>query len=115
MAADNDGQDTLPNGFQNAGDPTYSIRPEALESVFILYRVTGHEEYREAARTNFQSIQKASETKYGHAAISNVTVTETPEQRDSIEVSPCITPFDQTVLTQLVEFLDDQDAQIPLF
>lgn len=84
---DNDGRDTLPKGFQNAREPSYMLRPEALESVFVLYRITGHEEYREAAWKMFQSIQKATETKYGNAAISDVTATGKPEQRDSMEVS----------------------------
>ena len=83
---DVDGRDSLLKGFQNARDPSYMLRPEALESVFILYRITGHEEYRDAAWTMFQSIQNATETKYGNAAISDVTTTGKPEQRDSMEV-----------------------------
>lgn len=77
----------LPKGFQNARDPRYMLRPEALESVFILYRITGQEEYREAAWTMFQSIQKATETPYGNSAIADVTVSGPPEQSDSMEVS----------------------------
>ncbi|KAK5945778.1 hypothetical protein PMZ80_002986 [Knufia obscura] len=82
---DEDGRDTLPKGFQNAREPAYLLRPEALESAFILYRITGQEEYREAAWEMFQSIQKVTETEYGYAAIEDVTVTGKPEQRDSME------------------------------
>ncbi len=36
-----DGNQALPRGFRNARDPKYILRPEAIESIFILYRVTG--------------------------------------------------------------------------
>jgi len=110
---DMDGRDTLPKGFQNARDPSYMLRPEALESVFILYRITGHEEYREAAWRMFQSIQNATETTYGNAAIKDVTSTGKPEQNDSMEVR-CLMALLRILLTQFVEFLDGRNAQVPL-
>lgn len=82
---DSDGRDSLPRGFVNARDPRYILRPEALESVFILYRITGHEEYRETAWRMFQSIQKATETEFGNAAVRDVTVQGTPELSNSME------------------------------
>ncbi|KAK5069414.1 hypothetical protein LTR51_008664 [Lithohypha guttulata] len=82
---DADGHGRLPKGFQNARDPRYILRPEALESVFILYRITGQEEYRDAAWKMFRSIQAATSTLYGNAAIEDVTVTGTPQQRGSME------------------------------
>lgn len=84
---DNEGQYIVPKGFRNARDPRYILRPEALESVFILYRITGQEEYREAAWTMFQSIQRATATEFGNAAISDVTESGNVEQNDSMEVS----------------------------
>lgn len=83
---DGHGRDTLPKGFQSVRDPSYMLRPEALESVFILYRITGHEEYREAAWRMFQSIQNATETSYGNAAIRDVTTAGKPKHKDSMEV-----------------------------
>lgn len=80
-------RDSLPKGFQKISDPSYLLRPEAIESVFVLYRITGHEEYREAAWTMFQSIQNATETEFGNAAIADVTVRGKPRQQDSMEVS----------------------------
>lgn len=78
---------TMPKGIQGVRDASYLLRPEAIESVFILYRITGHEEYREAAWTMFQSIQNATQTEFGNAAIYDVTVRGAPQLRDSMEVS----------------------------
>ncbi|KAG5957590.1 hypothetical protein E4U58_005770 [Claviceps cyperi] len=64
----------LPKGFTTAKDPRYLLRPEAIESIFILYRITGKQEYQETAWTMFQAVHKASQAKYGHAAISDVTI-----------------------------------------
>lgn len=83
----NGGQYVMPKGFRHARDPRYILRPEALESVFILYRITGQDEYQEAAWSMFQAIQKATETEFGNAAISDVTESEIIHQEDSMEVS----------------------------
>ncbi|KAF2706623.1 glycoside hydrolase family 47 protein [Pleomassaria siparia CBS 279.74] len=64
----------LPKGFTTAKDPRYILRPEAIESVFILWRITGKEEFREAAWEMFQAVVKATDTKYANAAIEDVTV-----------------------------------------
>ncbi|KAI0490919.1 family 47 glycosyl hydrolase [Xylaria cf. heliscus] len=76
----------LPEGFQNARDPRYILRPEAIESVFYMYRITGKEEYQEIAWQMFQSIKKATETKLAFSAIADVTMegSET-EKLDSME------------------------------
>ena len=75
----------LPKGFRNARDPKYILRPEAIESVFLLYRITGLEEFREAAWDMFQAIEKATSTPYGNAAINDVTTKDVPTQQDSME------------------------------
>lgn len=67
------GRQKLPMGFLRARNPAYSLRPETIESMFISYRVTGHEEYPEAAWKMFETIQKATETEDGIAAIADVT------------------------------------------
>lgn len=77
----------LPKGFVRSRDKFYLLRPEAIESVFLLYRITGRKEFQEAAWQMFQSIQKATETEYGNAGIDDVTVTGETKKRDSMEVS----------------------------
>ena len=42
-------QKNLPPGFTDIGDPRYILRPEAVESLFILYRITGDIELRNEA------------------------------------------------------------------
>ena len=47
-------------------------RPEAIESIFILYRITGDISLRDAAWKMFQNIDKATRTDVAHAAIQDV-------------------------------------------
>jgi mannosyl-oligosaccharide alpha-1,2-mannosidase len=54
-------------------------RPEAIESVFILYRITGDIKYQDIAWTMFQSIRKHTKTKISFAAIADVTVDKPPK------------------------------------
>ena len=63
----------LPEGFTSIDDHRYILRPEAIESVFVMYRITGEPRYREAAWQMFTAIQKISETQYGNAAIPDIT------------------------------------------
>jgi mannosyl-oligosaccharide alpha-1,2-mannosidase len=63
----------LPPGFTDLSDRRYILRPEAIESVFILYRITGDENYFEAAWEMFEAITKATETKIANAALSDIS------------------------------------------
>ena len=83
-----EGDHRLPKGFASARDPYYILRPEAIESIFLLYRITGLREFQDAAWQMFLSIQNATETEYGNAAIEDVTLTGQPMKKDSMEVSP---------------------------
>lgn len=87
VAKDSKGFVSLPKGFRSARDPSYILRPEAIESVFLLYRITGLEEFQMAAWDMFMAIEQATHTDYGNAAIDSVTTTGKPTQRDSMEVS----------------------------
>lgn len=66
----------LPRGFTTAKDPRYLLRPEAIESIFILWRITGDVWYRETAWEMFQAISNATETEFANAAISDVSILE---------------------------------------
>jgi mannosyl-oligosaccharide alpha-1,2-mannosidase len=66
----------LPEGFAGLRDKRYLLRPEAIESVFIMYRVTGHEEYLEHAWDMFRSIRKASRTEFANGQVMDVTATD---------------------------------------
>lgn len=66
-------------------DKRYILRPEAIESVFYLYRITGDRRLQDAAWDMFQAINKHTQTKYANAALSDVTADEDPAKDDSME------------------------------
>lgn len=66
------------------GAPHYLLRPEAVESFFILNQLTGDPVYREWGWEVFESIEKYCRTKYAYGALSNVQDTA-GKPRDSME------------------------------
>ncbi|KAL1867360.1 hypothetical protein VTK73DRAFT_4207 [Phialemonium thermophilum] len=75
----------IPRGFSAVDDPRYLLRPEAIESVFLLYRMTGKKDLQDLAWDMFQSIIRATETAYANSAIANVTVTGETVKTDVME------------------------------
>jgi mannosyl-oligosaccharide alpha-1,2-mannosidase len=63
------------NGLQppilEVADPKYRLRPEAIESIFILYRITGDKSLQSAAWRMFQNIEQYTKVKYGYAALKD--------------------------------------------
>ncbi|KFA73904.1 hypothetical protein S40288_00934 [Stachybotrys chartarum IBT 40288] len=79
-------KDHLPPGFTRVADKAYLLRPEAIESVFTLYRVTAQERYAEHAWDMFTAIEKATRTNYANTAVADVTDgAKSPEGRNSME------------------------------
>jgi mannosyl-oligosaccharide alpha-1,2-mannosidase len=74
----------LPKGFTTAKDPRYILRPEAIESVFILWRITGDPVWRETAWAMFEAVAAETDTKLANAAIMDVTV-KGSEKEDYME------------------------------
>ncbi|KAI9789897.1 MAG: hypothetical protein M1816_005666 [Peltula sp. TS41687] len=72
-------EDRLPPGVTAVDDRRYILRPEAIESVFILYRITGDRVLQDKAWIMFQAIQKHTRTAIAHAAIDDVTVPNPPK------------------------------------
>ena len=66
------------------GPTKLQYRPEAIESIFILYRVTGDIELRNIAWRMFQNIDKATRTDIAHAAIVDVRDSP-PKKTDRME------------------------------
>ncbi|KAK4118178.1 glycoside hydrolase family 47 protein [Parathielavia appendiculata] len=76
----------IPEGFVAIGDPRYVLRPEAIESVFILYRITGRRDLPNTAWRMFETIEENTKTPLASATLADVTVTEgKPPQIDSME------------------------------
>ncbi|KAK3309364.1 glycoside hydrolase family 47 protein [Chaetomium strumarium] len=77
--------DRLPKGFTSIPDRRYILRPEAIESVFVLYRVTGREDLLESAWDMFRAINRTTSTELANSAVHDVTTREKPEAADSME------------------------------
>ena len=76
----------LPKGFSSIGDTRYILRPEAIESVFILYRITGRKDLLESAWAMYEAIDKNTRTDLANSALSDITVIdESPSKADSME------------------------------
>lgn len=74
----------LPLGMVDVYDRRYQLRPEAIESVFYMYRLTGESKWMDKAWDMFTAVEKHTRTKYAAAALDDVTMTK-PEQEDSME------------------------------
>nr|OQO18724.1 hypothetical protein B0A51_14575 [Rachicladosporium sp. CCFEE 5018] len=74
----------LPPGFKSLTSRAYILRPEAIESVFYMYRITGEQYWRDRGWEMFTAIQGVTRTTWGNSAIHDVTQVAT-EQVDSEE------------------------------
>lgn len=72
-------EDGLQPGMTKIGDKRFLLRPEAIESMFILYRITGDPTLQDAAWNMFNAITNATETAIAHSAIKDVTVEQAKE------------------------------------
>ncbi|KAF3025063.1 hypothetical protein E8E14_014478 [Neopestalotiopsis sp. 37M] len=66
-------KEQLPKGFTGVSDPRYILRPEAIESVFVLHRITGRQEFQDAAWDMFLAVRNATRTQYASGAVRDVT------------------------------------------
>ena len=79
-------RERLPPGVPFLRSKDYILRPEAIESVFIMYRMTGDEKWREKGWKMFQAIQNVTLAEYGNSAIKDVTrVGWENNQKDQME------------------------------
>jgi mannosyl-oligosaccharide alpha-1,2-mannosidase len=62
----------LPLGFANVIDSRYYLRPEAIESVFIMYRITGDKTWQDKAWRMFQAIDSHAKTDIAYAVVQDV-------------------------------------------
>lgn len=69
----------LPVGFTAISDRRYILRPEAIESVFIMYRLTGDKELQDSAWRMFNAIEKYTKTDIASAAIKDMTMEDPPK------------------------------------
>jgi mannosyl-oligosaccharide alpha-1,2-mannosidase len=72
-------------GFASVPDKRYVLRPEAIESIFVLYRITCDPNLLEAAWDMFTTIEKYTKTSKGNAALADVLVAKDPPKEDRME------------------------------
>lgn len=72
-------ENRLPPGFFQISERKYILRPEAIESVFILYRLTGDPALPDAAWRMWNAIDRHTRTEIANAAITDVTVEKPPK------------------------------------
>ncbi|KAL1301490.1 hypothetical protein AAFC00_005735 [Neodothiora populina] len=70
-------------GMTDIIDPRYLLRPEAIESVFIMYRITGDKRLQDKAWTMFQSIERHAKTAIAYASIEDVTAKDVKDVKHS--------------------------------
>lgn len=74
----------LPEGMVSIASAEYYLRPEAIESVFIMFRLTGDNTWRQKGWKMYEAISTYSRTDLANAAIADVMSTK-PTQKDAME------------------------------
>ncbi|ROT35831.1 seven-hairpin glycosidase [Sodiomyces alkalinus F11] len=74
----------IPPGFASINDRRYILRPEAIESVWYMYRITGDPVWQEKGWRMFQAVLKATRTETGHSAVDGV-LDPVPRKVDNME------------------------------
>ncbi|KAI3325746.1 glycoside hydrolase family 47 protein [Xylariaceae sp. AK1471] len=69
----------LPKGFVNVFSRSYILRPEAIESVWYMYRITGDKKWQDKGWKMFEAIVRHTATDIGSSAIDNVLTTNTTQ------------------------------------
>ncbi|KAH0578671.1 hypothetical protein H2248_003802 [Termitomyces sp. 'cryptogamus'] len=54
------------------GGGTYFLRPETVESLYIMWRTTGEEKWRERGYEIFVAIERHAKTRYGYTSVAHV-------------------------------------------
>ncbi|WEW61212.1 mannosyl-oligosaccharide 1,2-alpha-mannosidase [Emydomyces testavorans] len=60
-------------GFLRVDDAKYHLRPEAIESVFILYRISGDQSLQDKGWDMFTAIEKHARTDIAYGSLDDVT------------------------------------------
>jgi len=61
------------------GVASYLLRPETIETLFYLWRLTNNTMYQEWGWEIFQAVEKYCKTSSGYCGIKNVAVTNPPQ------------------------------------
>lgn len=84
VGADVADKDLPPKGIAQLKSKEYILRPEAIESVFIMYRVTGDKAWQEKAWAMWQAVDGLTKTDLANSAVADVDSTNS-KKLDSME------------------------------
>ncbi|KAM0327251.1 hypothetical protein ACHAQA_006386 [Verticillium albo-atrum] len=76
--------ESIPPGFVSINHRHYILRPEAIESVWYMYRITGDPVWQEKGWRMFEAVVKATATAVGNSAIDDVLAAQ-PSKTDEME------------------------------
>ncbi|KAI2464911.1 glycoside hydrolase family 47 protein [Annulohypoxylon bovei var. microspora] len=76
--------ENLPTGFVSAHYHNYILRPEAIESVWYMYRITGDTTWQDKGWKMFNAIVSQTRTESGNSAIDNVLLPNS-DKTDAME------------------------------
>ncbi|KAH8668757.1 glycosyl hydrolase family 47-domain-containing protein [Xylariales sp. PMI_506] len=62
----------IPAGYVRINSQKYILRPEAIESVWYMYRITGDTTWQDKGWNMWQAIIAATQTESGHSAVADV-------------------------------------------
>ncbi|KAI2634649.1 glycoside hydrolase family 47 protein [Xylaria nigripes] len=71
--------ENLPLGFVDVNSKAYILRPEAIESVWYMYRITGDKHWQEKGWKMFEAIVRYTTTEIGNSAITSVLAKDTTQ------------------------------------
>jgi len=74
----------VPNHNDNppSGDKRYLLRPEYVESLFIMYRLSGNQEFQDLGWEVYQSLERYCKTDLGYTGINDVYNADDSERID---------------------------------
>ena len=103
----------LPRPWTSVRDGGWRLRPEAVESLFVMWRVAGEEEWVERAWRMWEAVEKAAGGEDGVFAMVEDVRVEGGRRVDSMEVSfPLLLCLVLSVMLTETELLDCRDVEI---
>ncbi|CAH0015147.1 unnamed protein product [Clonostachys rhizophaga] len=105
-------EERLPKGITRITDSRYLLRPEAIESVFILFRTTGNSHWRDVAWDMWQAIDKLTRTKLANSAVRDVNPKgeKTPQELEEEKKEGKTTDKDSETDKDVAGKLDSMDS-----
>ncbi|PHH89982.1 hypothetical protein CDD83_4810 [Cordyceps sp. RAO-2017] len=74
----------LPPGWVSVARPEYILRPEAIESVWYMHRISGNVAWQNKGWKMFEDVSRATRTSMANSAVDNVMKKE-PTPKDEME------------------------------